>query len=141
MKSPQKKPKEKKPLPKPNKTVKQAVQKTWTLDASGKILGRLATEVATILRGKHKPQFRPHLLVGDKVIIINAAKIKVTGNKMTDKKYFRHSGYIGSLKTETLGEVFSKNPSEVIRRAVRGMLPKNKLQDQWMKNLTIRNGE
>ena len=144
MKSPRKKPKEKKQpqdSPKPSKPNDLPVQKTWTLDASGKILGRLATEVATILRGKHKPQFRPYLLIGDKVIIINAAKIKVTGNKMTDKKYYRHSGYIGSLKTETLGEVFSKNPSEVIRRAVLGMLPKNKLQDQWMKNLTIKNGE
>jgi len=80
-------------------------------------------------------------MCGDKIVVTNASKIRVTGQKMTDKLYYRHSGYIGHLRQETMQELFKKNPSEVLRRAVRGMLPKNKLQDQWMKNLTILYGE
>lgn len=113
--------------------------RTHQIDASGKILGRLSTEVSILLRGKNKPQFRPYMLVGDKVIVFNVSKIKVSGHKMTQKKYYRHSGYIGNLKTETMQDVFRKNPSEILKRAVRGMLPKNKLQDKWMKNLIIYN--
>jgi large subunit ribosomal protein L13 len=117
------------------------VVQTQTLDASGKILGRLASEAAVLLRGKNKPSFRPYLLCGDKVIIVNAAKMRVTGNKMREKRYYRHSGYLGNLKSETLAEVWRKNPAEVLRRAIEGMLPKNKLQSQWLKNLVIYNGE
>ena len=115
--------------------------KTWEIDASGQVLGRIATHVACILRGKHKPNFRPNLLIGDKVLIINASKIKVTGNKMTDKLYHHHTGYLGHLKTESMAEVFRKSPSEVIRRAIKGMLPQNKLRDQWLKNLIVKDGE
>lgn len=125
----------------PQKPQPSSRQETQTLDASGKILGRLTTEVAILLRGKNKPSFRPNLLCGDKVVIVNAAKIRVTGNKMLDKKYYRHSGYMGHLKTQTMAELFRKNPSEIIRRAVRGMLPKNKLQARWMNNLKIYNGD
>lgn len=114
---------------------------TEKIDATGLILGRLATQVAIKLRGKDKPQFRPYLMCGSKIVVTNAAKIRVTGQKMTDKLYYRHSGYIGHLRKATMQEVFKKNPGEVLRRAVRGMLPKNKLQDQWLKNLTIFNGE
>lgn len=110
-----------------------------TIDASGQILGRMASGVAILLQGKHKPTFRPNLIMGDKVLIVNASKIKVTGNKMHDKLYQRHSGYLGNLKTQTMAELYRIDPAEIIRRAVRGMLPKNKLQDQWMKNLTIYN--
>ncbi len=104
-------------------------------------MGRLATEAAVLLRGKNKPGFRPYQVSGDKVIIINAAKIKVTGKKLTDKRYYRHSGYLGNLKFETMGEIMRKNPAEVLWRAIRGMLPKNKLQDKFLKNLKIYNGD
>lgn len=116
-------------------------QEVIQIDASKKILGRLATEVAIILRGKNKVDFRPNIVSGDKVIVINAAKIKVTGAKMTQKLYHHHTGYLGHLKTVSLAEMFRKDPSEVIRRAVWGMLPKNKLRKIWMKNLEVRNGE
>lgn len=115
--------------------------KVFEIDASGKILGRLSTEVATILRGKNKPEFKPNLIIGDKVIINNAAKIKVTGSKMTQKIYYHHTGYLGHLKSCTLKELFKKNPSEVIKRSIWGMLPKNKLRKIWMQNLIIKNGE
>lgn len=111
------------------------------IDAAGKILGRLATEVANILRGKNKPNFRPHLAMGEKVVVTNAAKIKVSGEKETKKVYYRHTGYLGHLKKEAYGDVFRKNPAEVLRRAVWGMLPKNRLRKIWMRNLTIKNGE
>lgn len=113
--------------------------KTYQIDGSGRILGRLATEIANSLRGKNKPQFRPNILIGDKVIIYNASKIKISGRKMTQKLYQRHTGYIGHLKTESMQDVFRKDPGEILRRAVRGMLPKNKLQNKWMKNLIIYN--
>ena len=114
---------------------------THRLDATDKILGRLATEAANLLRGKNKVDFVPYRLMGDKVIIINAAKFKVTGNKMIAKTYYHHTGYIGHLKSKTMADLYRKNPSEIIRRAIYGMLPKNKLQDKWMKNLVILNGE
>ena len=113
----------------------------YKIDAAGKILGRIATEAAVVLRGKNKPQFRPYLVMGDKVLITNAAKFKVTGAKMTQKIYYHHTGYIGHLKSETLKEVFQKNPAEVLKRAIWGMLPKNKLRKLWIKNLEIRNGQ
>lgn len=114
---------------------------TRTLDASGKVLGRLSTQIANILRGKDKPSFRPYLVMGDKVIVVNASKIKVTGNKMKDKLYYSHSGYLGHLKTTSMENIFKKDAGEIIRRAVYGMLPKNKLRNLWMKNLEVRNGE
>jgi large subunit ribosomal protein L13 len=135
-KSQKKRPKNQPSAPKQNKEIT-----THTLDATGKILGRLATEAAVLLRGKNKPGFRPYQVSGDKVIIINAAKIRLTGKKMTDKRYYRHSGYLGGLKLETLGELWRKNPAEVLRRAIKGMLPKNKLQTRFLKNLKIYNGE
>jgi len=115
--------------------------KTYEFDASDKILGRLSTEVATILRGKNKPTFVPYKAMGDKVIIANASKVKITGAKLTGKIYYKHSGYPGHLKSQNLAEKMSKNPAEVLKRAIYGMLPKNKLRNIWMKNLTIYNGE
>jgi len=134
----QKKKLAKKQSPSPSK---QTEIRTYELDATDKILGRLSTEVATILRGKNKPTFVPYKAMGDKVIITNASKIKVTGAKLTQKIYYRHSGYIGHLKSETLAEKMRKNPAEVIRKSIFGMLPKNKLRKIWIKNLVIYNGE
>jgi large subunit ribosomal protein L13 len=102
-------------------------------------LGRLASEVAVALRGKDKPNFRPYLFVGDKVVVKNAGKIIITGKKLENKVYQRHTGYLGHLKTNSLKEIFAKNPGEVLKRAVYGMLPKNKLRNTWMKNLKIEN--
>ena len=114
------------------------VERSWYLvDLDGQVLGRAATEIAKILRGKHKPQFTPHTDTGDFVIVINADKIKLTGSKLTNKRYFRHSGYIGNLKSETAGEVMEAHPDRVVRRAVRGMLPKNTLGRAQLKKLKI----
>ena len=109
--------------------------KKHTIDAKGNILGRLATKVATLLRGKHKPEFMNHKDVGDTVIIKNVDKIVVTGKKRDQKKYRHHSGYIGGLKEETFKEKFEKNPTEVFKKAVYGMLPKNKLRKRFIKRL------
>ncbi len=111
------------------------VERKWYLiDAEGKTLGRLASLVANILRGKHKPQYTPHIDTGDFVIIINAEKIKVTGNKETDKKYYRHSGYPGGLKVTSFKEMMEKNPVQALEKAIKGMLPHNTLgQDQFNK--------
>lgn len=117
---------------------KSETSKKWVLiDADNIPLGRLATNVAGILRGKNKIQFTPHLDTGDNVVVINAAKIKLTGNKEKDKTYYRHSGRVGHLKSETLSELMEKSPEEVIKRAVHGMLPKNRLGKQLIKNLRI----
>ncbi len=113
----------------------------WVVDAEGKILGRLASEVAKILRGKHKPYFAPHLDTGDYVIVINAAKIRVTGKKLDDKIYYRHSGYPGGLRSTTLAEMLKKRPTRVMRLAVRGMLPHNRLGRAMMRKLKIYEGE
>jgi large subunit ribosomal protein L13 len=99
----------------------------WVVDAAGKTLGRLATEVALRLRGKHKPTFTPFLDVGDHVIVVNAAKTVLTGNKLTDKYYRRHSGYPGGLREVAAGEMLARHPARVIEAAVRGMLPKGPL--------------
>ncbi len=106
-----------------------------TIDAKDQILGRLATQIAGLLRGKQKPEFAPNKDIGDVVIIKNIDKIKVTGKKYTDKIYYRHSGYMGGLKEATYKKVFENNPSEVLRKAVYGMLPKNKLRDEQIKRL------
>ncbi len=110
----------------------------WIIvDAASLTLGRLATVVATRLIGKHKPQYTAHLDCGDNVIVINAAQIKVTGNKLEEKKYHRHSGYPGGIKETTLADEMQKRPAVVIERAVSGMLPKNRLQDVRMNHLKV----
>lgn len=103
------------------------------------VLGRIATKVAVALRGKDRPEFRPNVVLDVKVVVKNASKIVVTGKKMEQKVYQRHTGYLGHLKTVTLKEKMTKNPSDVLRGAVFGMLPKNKLRDKWIKNLKIEN--
>jgi large subunit ribosomal protein L13 len=109
----------------------------WVVDASGKNLGRLASQIAVVLRGKNKPEFTPHVDTGDFVVVINAEKIAVTGNKTSRKIYYRHSGYPGGLKSETLGRLLERRPTEVLRRAVKGMLPKNRLAAKQLGKLKI----
>lgn len=109
----------------------------YVVDAEDKILGRLATEVATVLRGKHKPQFTPHMDMGDFVIVVNAEKIKVTGNKLEQKIYYRHSGYLGGLKEENLEKVLAEKPEQAVMRAVKGMLPSSKLGRAMLKKLRV----
>jgi large subunit ribosomal protein L13 len=109
----------------------------WVVDAEGKNLGRLASEIADVLRGKKKPQYTPHVDTGDFVVVVNADKIAVTGKKMTDKLYHRHSGYPGGLTTESLGHLLSRRPTEVLRKAVKGMLPKNRIAAQQLTKLKI----
>ena len=114
------------------------VRREWLLvDAEGKTLGRLASEVARRLRGKHKPIYTPHVDTGDSVIVINAEKVKLTGRKLDQKMYHRHSGYIGGLKSITARKLLEKRPEDLIRFAVRGMLPKNRLGRQLNKKLKV----
>lgn len=114
------------------------VQRDWhVVDAQGQTLGRLATQVATLLRGKHKPIYTPHVDCGDYVIVVNAEKIHVTGNKMNQKIYYRHSGYPGGLKQVTLRDQLQKFPGRVVEQAVRGMLPKNRLGRRMFKKLKV----
>jgi large subunit ribosomal protein L13 len=114
------------------------IRRDWVIvDAEDKILGRLATQIAMRLRGKHKPEFAPHVDNGDFVVVLNADKIRVTGNKLNAKKYYRHSGYPGGIKETGLREMLATKPEEVIRKAVRGMLPKNSLGRQLLKKLKI----
>lgn len=110
-------------------------RKTHTIDAAGKVLGRLASEIVILLRGKYKPDFRPNLDMGDFVIVKNVSKLKITGKKMEQKKYFYHSGFLGGLKEVPLKKIFKTNPAEVLRKAVFGMLPKNKLRAEQIKRL------
>lgn len=107
------------------------------IDAEGKILGRLAVKVANALRGKDKPTYTPHVDTGDSIVIINAEKIKLTGNKMDNKIYYHHTGYIGHLKSVTAGELMKKHPERVLEKAVYGMLPGNKLRKIFMSKLKI----
>ena len=116
---------------------KEIKRKWYIVDASNKILGRLSFQVADLLRGKGKSHWSPHQDVGDYVVIINATKIKVTGKKMEDKKYYRHSGYPGGLKTETLAEKMRKDPTSVIRDAIWGMVPHNRLGRKIITKLKI----
>jgi large subunit ribosomal protein L13 len=121
---------------------KDDIQREWfVVDAKDQTLGRLATQVATLLRGKHKPIYAPHMDVGDFVIVINADKIRVTGNKLDQKIYYRHSGYPGGLRSRTLRELQARFPDRVIRLAVRGMLPKNRLGRATIKKLKIYAGD
>jgi large subunit ribosomal protein L13 len=114
------------------------ITREWYLvDAEGKTLGRLATQIADTLRGKRKPQFTPHVDTGDFVIVVNAEKIQVTGNKLDQKRYYRHSGYPGGLRSRTLREQLERRPTEVLRVAVKGMLPKNRLARQQITKLKI----
>ena len=112
-------------------------QKWYLIDAKGMNLGRLSTRIAELLMGKHKPTYSPNVITGDVVVVINGAKIKVTGNKLTDKFYFRHSGYPGGLTETSLKEMLEKHPNRVIEHSVAGMLPKNKLKAEMLKNLKV----
>jgi large subunit ribosomal protein L13 len=114
------------------------IEKAWhVVDATDQTLGRLASGVAAVLMGKHKPSYSPHLDMGDFVVVINAEKVRVTGNKREDKIYYRHTGYMGGLKERTLGEMLERRPERVIELAVRGMLPKNKLGRKMLGHLKV----
>jgi len=113
-------------------------ERDWlVVDAAGKTLGRLATHIADVLRGKRKPEYTPHCDVGDFVIVVNAEKIAVTGKKRSDKLYHRHSGYPGGLRTRTLNDMLERQPEEVIRKAVKGMLPRNRLARAQLRKLKV----
>ena len=115
-------------------------EKWYVVDASGMVLGRLASVVASRLRGKHNPLFTPHVDMGHYMIVINVEKVILTGKKLTDKRYYRHSGYIGGLKTATAKNLLEKRPENLIRFAVKGMLPKNRLGRQLFKKLKVYTG-
>jgi len=115
-------------------------QKWWLIDAEGRILGRMATEVADLIRGKRKPQFTSHLDTGDFVVIVNSEKIKVSGRKLEQKKYYSHSGYPGGIKEETLKDLLERKPEEVVKKAVWGMIPKGKLGRALYKKLKVYRG-
>ncbi|HDN85005.1 50S ribosomal protein L13 [Candidatus Aerophobetes bacterium] len=115
----------------------EIVRKWYLIDADGKILGRMATRIARILSGKDKPIYTPHLDTGDFVVVINARKVRVTGEKYTQKIYYHHSGYPGGLKKRTFEELMKKKPEEIILRAVKGMLPKNRLGRKMLKKLKV----
>lgn len=112
-------------------------EKWWLVDAQSKVLGRLASEIAQVLRGKNKPIFTPHVDTGDFVIVINADKVRFTGKKLKDKVYYHHSGYIGGIKSITAEKLMQKDPTEVVHRAVKGMLPKNRLGRKVIKKLKV----
>jgi large subunit ribosomal protein L13 len=112
----------------------------WVVDASDQTLGRLATRIATLLEGKHKPTYSPHIDTGDHVVVINAGRVKVTGNKLLQKRYYRHSGYPGGLKEESLQALMARRPELVIERAVKGMLPQNRLGRAMFKKLKVYGG-
>jgi large subunit ribosomal protein L13 len=121
-----------------NKTVsKKIAKKIYTIDASNRVLGRLAVQVAALLRGKNDPGYLPYIDIGNIVIVKNIKKIKITGKKSDQKKYYHHSGYLGGLKTTPYKKLFEKNPSEVLRKAVWGMMPKNSLRENQIKKLKI----
>ena len=114
------------------------IERRWlVVDAEGKTLGRLAAQVASVLKGKHKPMYTPHMDTGDHVIVLNASKISVGRNKLRVKMYARHSGYPGGFRQEALGDLLARRPEEVIRRAVKGMLPRNKLGVQQLRKLKV----
>jgi large subunit ribosomal protein L13 len=115
----------------------EVVRKWYLIDASGKTLGRLASRVASVLRGKHKPTFTPNVDTGDHIVIINADKIHLTGDKLKTKLYIHHTGYPGGLKTATARELHAKRPTELLSRAVKGMLPKNPLGKQMARKLKV----
>ena len=112
----------------------------WLVDASGQTLGRLATRIATLLEGKHKPTYSPHIDVGDHVVVVNARQVKVSGNKLVQKRYYRHSNYPGGLKEESLEALLARKPELVIERAVKGMLPQNRIGRAMLKKLKVYSG-
>ncbi|MDQ3796874.1 MAG: 50S ribosomal protein L13 [Pseudomonadota bacterium] len=115
-----------------------SVQREWyVVDAADKTLGRLASEIARRLRGKHKPEYTPHVDTGDYIVVINASRVAVTGNKLKDKVYYRHTGYIGNLKSETLEELLKRKPERAVQRAVKGMLPSNPLGRAMLRKLKV----
>lgn len=117
---------------------KQNIEQKWyVIDAEAAVLGRLATEAATILRGKHKPTYTPNVDCGDYIIVINAEKVALTGNKLEGKKYYRHSGYPGGLKTRTAQKMLDTQPQKVVELAIKGMLPKTKLGDAMYRKLFV----
>ncbi len=117
---------------------KSEVTRNWfVVDLDGKVLGRTATEIARVLRGKHKPIYTPSVDTGDFVIVLNADKLQLTGNKMADKKYYRHTGYPGGLRTINAAKLLEKKPEELVKKAVRGMLPRNKLGREMLKKLKV----
>jgi large subunit ribosomal protein L13 len=117
---------------------KEEIKQSWyVIDAEGKTLGRIATHIASRLRGKHKPIFTPHVDTGDFIIVVNAGKIKLSGNKLETKFYYHHSGYPGGLKTKSAGDMLKQNPTEILHSAVKGMLPKNRLGRKLIKKLKI----
>jgi large subunit ribosomal protein L13 len=119
----------------------ESVKRDWyVVDASGKVLGRLATELARRLRGKHKPEFTPHVDTGDYIVVINADKVQVTGKKATDKKYYRYSGYQSGLKVASVNELRARRPQRIIEEAVRGMLPKTPLGRAMLRKLKVYGG-
>lgn len=116
----------------------EEINREWFLiDAEGKTLGRMATEIALRLRGKHKPEFTPHVDTGDYIVVVNAEKVAVTGNKLNDKMYHHHTGYVGNLKSINLKDLLQKHPERVIEKAVKGMLPKNSLGRQMYRKLKV----
>lgn len=116
----------------------EEINREWFLvDAEGKTLGRMASEIALRLRGKHKPEFTPHVDTGDYIVVVNVEKLAVTGNKMNDKLYQHHTGYVGSLKTIKLKDMIAKHPERVLEKAVKGMLPKNTLGRQMFRKLKV----
>ena len=118
------------------------IEKKWLLlDASNMTLGRLSAKISSILMGKNKAQYTPHNDLGDYIVVINAEKVKVTGNKDIQKKYYRHSGYPGGLKSSTFSEIIEKNPEDIILKAVKGMLPKNKLSNSMISKLKVYKGD
>jgi large subunit ribosomal protein L13 len=117
---------------------KNEVQKDWfVIDLDDKVLGRAAAKIAHVLRGKHKVIYTPHVDTGDFVIVLNAGKVRLTGNKLADKKYYRHTGYPGGIREITAGKLLDKRPEDLIKKAVKGMLPKNKLGRQMFKKLKV----
>ena len=120
---------------------KETVQQDWyVIDAEDKVLGRLAAEIAYRLRGKHKPIYTPHVDTGDFIVVVNAEKLRLTGNKLADKKYYRYTGYPGGLREITAGELLNKKPTQILEFAVKGMLPKNSLGRAMFKKLKIYTG-
>ena len=120
----------------------EAVKRDWyVVDAAGKTLGRLATELARRLRGKHKAEYTPHVDTGDYIIVVNAARIRVTGKKMLDKIYYRHTGYVGHMREMRLEEMLERHPARVIETAVKGMMPKNPLGRAMLRKLHVYGGE
>jgi large subunit ribosomal protein L13 len=117
---------------------KSAVNRSWfVVDLDGKVLGRTATEIARVLRGKHKTIYTPSVDTGDFVVVLNAEKVKLTGNKMADKQYYRHTGFPGGIRSITAAKLLEKKPEELIIKAVKGMLPKNKLGREMLKKLKV----